>query len=252
MRKLGIRRLLGIAKRTERGREQGISLSATEQEKYLIEKYAPYTMTGRRRQYALLNAVNYLDRVGIDGAIVECGVWRGGNCMMVKEQRDDRFPKRDIYLFDTFCGMTAPSEIDVTQRSGIPASVLLREGHERYQRVLAACAIEDVKANFIQCGLDFEGVKFVAGPVEETLRNEANLPATIALLRLDTDWYESTKAELEILYPRLCPGGVLIVDDYDFWRGSRAAVDEYLGSKGPLLIPIDHESRIAVKQASSL
>jgi hypothetical protein len=247
MGKLGIRRLLGIAKRTERGWKQGISLSATEQEKYLIEKYAPYTMTGRGRQYALLNAVNYLDRIGVDGAVVECGVWRGGNCMMVKEQRRGRFPSRDIYLFDTFCGMTAPGEIDVTQRSGIPARVLLQENHKRYQRVLAACAIEEVKANFIECGLDLHGVVLVRGPVEATLCDETNLPPKIALLRLDTDWYESTKAELEILYPRLAPGGVLIVDDYDSWQGSRAAVDEYFGGKGPLLTPIDRESRIAVK-----
>jgi hypothetical protein len=87
---------------------------------------------------------------------------------------------------------------------------------------------------------------FRQGMVEDTLKNEP-LPERIAILRLDTDFYESTKIELELLYPRLAPGGVLIVDDYGLWQGSKKAVDEYFGDKPPLLMPIDYTARYAIK-----
>jgi hypothetical protein len=124
----------------------------------------------------------------------------------------------------------------------------LLQGEQR-QRVLAACSLEQVKKNFGDCGLDLGGAIFVQGPVEQTLLIESNIPKQIALLRLDTDWYASTKIELEVLYPRLVTGGVLIVDDYDCWQGSRAAVDEYFANNAPLLTPLDYEARIAVKPA---
>jgi O-methyltransferase len=84
--------------------------------------------------------------------------------------------------------------------------------------------------------------------VERTLPDRA--PAEIALLRLDTDWYESTRHELVHLYPRLSAGGVLIVDDYGHWAGAKRAVDEYLGEQAePLLLHrIDYTGRIAIKQ----
>ena len=92
-------------------------------------------------------------------------------------------------------------------------------------------------------------VEFVQGRVENTL--PAAAPPEIALLRLDTDWYESTRHELEHLYPRLVDGGVLIVDDYGYWQGARQAVDEYFGETGEaiLLNRIDDTGRIAVKRA---
>ena len=92
-------------------------------------------------------------------------------------------------------------------------------------------------------------VEFVQGRVENTL--PAAAPPEIAVLRLDTDWYESTRHELEHLYPRLVDGGVLIVDDYGYWQGARQAVDEYFGETGEaiLLNRIDDTGRIAVKRA---
>jgi hypothetical protein len=223
-----------------------ISFSATDDEHRLIAKYrARYTITTEPRQYGLLNAINYLDRSGIPGDIVECGVWRGGNCMMVKEQRKGRVLKRNIYLFDTLTGMP-PANIRDVNHLGIHGDS--DPTLEHYSNL--SCSADTVRANFLECGLDLDGLVFVEGPVEQTLMVEANLPRQIALLRLDTDWYESTKVELEVLYPRLVQGGVLIVDDYDCWQGSRMAVDEFFGDNPPLLTPLCPESRIAVKPTS--
>jgi predicted O-methyltransferase YrrM len=91
-------------------------------------------------------------------------------------------------------------------------------------------------------------VRFVEGDVVQSLKIESNLPESISVLRLDTDWYESTRAELEVLYPRLSPGGVLIIDDYGHWGGAKKAVDEYFrGRPKPLLQYTDYTGRMGVK-----
>ena len=96
-------------------------------------------------------------------------------------------------------------------------------------------------------GYPAERIHFVQGKVEETIPRV--LPERIALLRLDTDWYESTRHELIHLYPKLCAGGVLVLDDYGHWQGSRKAVDEWMAQTGTrmLLNRVDYTGRIAVK-----
>jgi hypothetical protein len=99
-------------------------------------------------------------------------------------------------------------------------------------------------------GYDSEKVFFVKGKVEETL--PAHAPDRISLLRLDTDWYESTYHELTHLYPRLTVGGVLIIDDYGHWAGARRAVDDFIGKNKLrlLLNRVDYTGRICVKLES--
>ncbi len=111
----------------------------------------------------------------------------------------------------------------------------------------AIAGFDEVRDSVQGTGYPEDKIHFVQGGVEETVPEHA--PAEIALLRLDTDWYASTKHELVHLYPRLAPGGVLIIDDYAYWRGARQAVDEYVREKELtlLLIRIDHGARVAVK-----
>ena len=86
----------------------------------------------------------------------------------------------------------------------------------------------------------------IEGKVEETIPGQA--PGAISLLRLDTDWYESTAHELKYMYPALSAGGVLIIDDYGHWRGSREATDEYFSSHSRVLLNrLDYSGRIAIK-----
>jgi O-methyltransferase len=212
----------------------------------LYERVEPYTMTPPPRIYALARAVEYVGAAGVRGAIVECGVWRGGSMMaaaltLLRAGVDDR----ELYLFDTFEGMTDPGDEDVRHTGERAADVLA--GPVEGSHAKAAASIDEVRNALHGVGYPRERLHFVQGPVEETLPGSA--PETIALLRLDTDWYSSTKHELEHLYPRLVPGGVLIIDDYAHWEGSRRAVDEYLAEHGlPLLLNrIDNNARIAVK-----
>jgi O-methyltransferase len=192
---------------------------ATPEEAALIEKFRPYTMTGESRQWMLLKAVDYLDRRAIPGDIVECGVWRGGNMMMVKASRAASPIRRRLFLYDTFAGMTEPTDhdVDTLGRQSRPIHrKRQRDGHNAW----AYASLDEVMENFRRFRLLDDDVVFSKGPVEETLLGD-EVPDEIAILRLDTDWYESTKVELEVLYPRLVPGGVLIIDDYGSWLGAK-------------------------------
>ncbi len=185
----------------------------------------PYTMTSSARILHLKEAIRYIEENRIPGAIVECGVWRGGSMMVAARSllaigcRD-----RDLYLYDTFDGMSAPTRKDISI-GGQPAVELLAT-HEKRNDDLIWCVSrqEEVKANLLSTGYPAEKVHIIAGRVEETL--PASAPPRIALLRLDTDWYESTLHELRTLYPRVSQHGIVVIDDYGHWKGARHAVAE--------------------------
>jgi hypothetical protein len=219
-----------------------------------IEHCRPYTMTGVMRLRALIDAVRYCVDAEIEGAFVECGVWRGGSVLaIVLTLQAAGVEERDIYLYDTFEGMTEPSPEDVSELDP-PALETWREaereGGRAWSQLFGPNSFNegDVRTLLEATGYPEERLHFVRGPVEETL--PATLPEAVALLRLDTDWYESTLHELRHLFPVLAVGGVLIVDDYGHWRGARKAVDEFLAGldDAPLLTPIDYTARLAVKR----
>jgi hypothetical protein len=233
--------------------EEPTPLDVDPVDREIVERCMPYSMTGAARLQAAVDAVAYCERRGVPGAFVECGVWRGGSvlAMVLKLQSLGR-TDREIHLYDTFEGMTAPSEHDTSRYEG-PATATWAESTARGERawghVFGAEVFDErsVRALLVATGYPEERLHIVKGPVEDTIPEQA--PSEVALLRLDTDWYESTRHELEHLYPRLHPGGVLIIDDYGHWEGARQAVDEYFdGSAAPILLNrIDYTGRVGVK-----
>jgi O-methyltransferase len=213
----------------------------------IIRAVRPYTMTGHDKLHALITATRYVARYKVPGDIVECGVWRGGSMHAVARTLDiagDR--ERDLYLYDTFEGMTEPTEHDV-RFDGQSASSQLATQDRHESKVWAYASLEDVQAGFETVPYPSERVRFIKGPVEETVPGE--LPEQIAILRLDTDWYESTAHELKHMYDRLVPGGVLMLDDYGWWQGSKLATEEFLDRTGEQLLLIRMGSgRVAVKR----
>ena len=216
----------------------------------LRELVRPYTMTSDERIDAMIDALTYVVKNRVAGDIVECGVWRGGNLMLATRILDEIEPgsKRIIWGYDTFAGMTAPTEEDTTQGENV------REQWEQNKTAdggsnWSLASIEDVRANLAKTGSDPNRFRLVKGPVENTLTVAENLPSRIALLRLDTDWYASTKVELDVLYPLTADSGVCIIDDYGHYEGARKAVDEYFAGLGtfPLLHRIDYTARSFVK-----
>jgi O-methyltransferase len=221
----------------------------SDRDRELFNFVQPYTMTSPERVHALAQAARYVVEHNIPGAIVECGVWRGGSMMVVARALLELSAVRDLYLFDTFEGMTAPTENDVMILDEKPATELLTKAKKEVATSLWCCSpIDDVRENLSRTGYNLKHVHFIKGRVEDTI--PARAPHSISLLRLDTDWYESTRHELFHLFPRLSPGGVLIIDDYGWWKGARQATDEYLEQHGLrlLLHRIDSTGgRVAVK-----
>lgn len=216
-------------------------------EKSRIIQCSKFTMTGPQRLISLQSALNHIVEHGIEGAVVECGVWRGGSMMLVATTLlDRRMADRDLFLYDTFTGMSPPSDLD-KDHEGTSAAHLL-DATPAGHGVWCEAGLSEVRSNMLSTGYPGDRVHFVAGKVEDTIPEKA--PEQIALLRLDTDWYESTKHELTHLYPRLSPGGILIIDDYGHWQGARQAVDEYFRPLGsPYLQRIDYTARLHVKPA---
>lgn len=211
----------------------------------IVELVRPYTMTSPEKLYSLITAVRHLSRRKVEGDVVECGVWRGGSMhavarALVAEADTDR----DLYLFDTFEGMSPPTDKDVTTGGRSARSLL--DNADKSALVWAVATIEDVREGLSTVPYPQERFHLVKGPVEETIPGEA--PQRIALLRLDTDWYESTRHELEHLYARLVPDGVLIIDDYESWQGAKQATDEFLATvDDPPLLHRAGRSRIGSK-----
>lgn len=156
---------------------------------------------------------------------------------------------KEVWLYDTFLGMTEPSPADV----GLTTGEVARDTYFRKQadshNDWCFADLRDVKENCSRSGVDLDGMRFIQGDVAETLRDPSKLPDSISILRLDTDWYESTLIELEVMYPRLASNGVLMIDDYGHWAGQKKAVDEYFAHTGirPFLGSVAEGYRCSVK-----
>lgn len=219
-----------------------------EEFKNIYFKAQPYTMTPLQRMYALHKATQYVIDNNIQGDIVECGVWKGGSMMvsaltLLNRNNTDK----KLYLYDTFAGMSKPTENDkpiVTKKDTMTRwNEMQDEGFNNWDY----SPLEEVKKNVFSTNYPQEKISFIKGKVEDTIPQ--NLPEKISILRLDTDWYESTYHELVHLFPKLSIGGVLIIDDYGHWDGARRAVDQYFKeNKIPMLLNrTDYSGHIGVK-----
>ncbi|MCL2705130.1 MAG: TylF/MycF family methyltransferase [Spirochaetaceae bacterium] len=211
------------------------------------EKTKQYTMISIERGYNIFKSVEYVVKNNISGDFVECGVWKGGACMIMAESLL-RLGKQDrkIVLYDTFSGMTEPDENDCISWTGKNMKERWKKSKDNEGNYLWAAGINEVRRNMLSVGYPENMVEFHIGDVCKTLDN--GTPQSISLLRLDTDWYESTKKELEILYPLLNKNGVLIIDDYGHFTGAKKAVDEYFSNKTKIYLSrIDYTGRVGIK-----
>lgn len=220
--------------------------------KYVHDSVVPW-----EGMYDAFLAATHIAKSGTPGDIVECGVFRGGVVALMRDtilRTEKTMTGRNFWLFDTFDGMPKPGPKDF--KIGRDRNAPLK----KYERSTSAggaggsgwvrSELWEVENTVRRSGAGLANTIFVQGMVEETLRGEL-LPDKIALLRLDTDFYESTKIELEVLLPRLSVGGVLIVDDYGDWAGSRDAVHETFLDLNNFAMFINHRygALVAVKTA---
>lgn len=213
-----------------------------------IKEIDKFSMCKPPEHWAIVQSINHIKNNNIDGDLVECGVWEGGNIILFGYLLRKLNLDKKIYAYDTYSGMVEPSIHDATFKdSNLKNSKNIYKSKDGW----AKCDLKKVKMNiskFID-NHDKDYI-FIEGDVRETLDNQNNLPDKISLLRLDTDFYESTSKELEVLFPRLQKNGVLIIDDYGHWKGQKKAVDEYFNLKEDFywLHRIDYKSRLLIKK----
>ena len=213
----------------------------------IYEKCKDFTETSVEKMYSLYKATRYIVGRKIPGALVECGVYKGGSAMVMAHTLNKmNVADRKIYLYDTFTGMSEPSDHDISFNGTVASEKWKKLQKDRYNQWVFS-PLEDVKRNLYSTGYPQNNLHFVKGKVEETIPQTA--PEAISLLRLDTDWFESTYHELRFLYPRLSSNGIILIDDYGAWKGSQKAVDTYFEENGieVFLQRIDPEARIGVK-----
>lgn len=194
------------------------------------EIVSPLSMTSPDRIAALWRSLEEVRECDVPGDLVECGVWRGGNVVgMAAYLKHHDMTGRRVWAYDTFDGMRGASDADVSVDGEVGLQI------KRGTPLNCEASVNELRKSL---GDLASLVEIVQGDVCETLV-AGRVPAAVGLLRLDTDFYESTKVELEVLFPRLSKGGVCIVDDYGHWRGCRRAVDEHFGGSLPIE-PIDY------------
>jgi hypothetical protein len=197
----------------------------------ILRRAAPYTMVSKRRLLNACLSVAEVDRNGIAGAIVECGVWRGGCAAAMGAESERRGVSRALWLFDSFEGLPQPSDEDGARA---------REWMTDRERRCIAEVQEVERLLFEEFRIARERVHIRAGWFADTIPAAAAEIGPIAVLRLDGDWYDSTKTCFQHLYPLVSDGGIVIIDDYGYWEGCRQATDEFLRTIPPVeLTPID-------------
>ena len=206
----------------------------------VFERNKPYTCLSVERFYNIFKSIEYVARARVPGAIVECGVFLGGSIVGAAEIAE-HFGLTDklFYIFDTFEGF--PVNTFEKDLAGVDTDLsTLHLFNNNFRHI--------VERNIARSGVSPNRFVLVQGLVEETLQERQELNS-IAYLRLDTDYFTSTRIELEVLYPKLSQGGVLIVDDYGHFEGVRAAVDAYFDTspQKPLLHRVDYTGRSGVK-----
>jgi hypothetical protein len=224
---------------------------STQQQREIIASVSETTMTSPERILALCDAAEYVSRHQIEGDIVECGVWKGGStAAAARTLINCNDTDRTLWMYDTYEGMSAPSSNDVDLHGKAADQLLANDtasSAEAADSIWCKCSLETVKQTMASTVYPTDKICYIKGKVEDTLPLQS--PEKIAILRLDTDWYESTRCELEILFPKLVVGGVLIIDDYGHWQGCRKAVDEYFADHRikMFLQRIDYTGRVGIK-----
>jgi hypothetical protein len=193
----------------------------------IYKRCQDHTLTPFKAMYATYKAASYVAKAGIAGDFVECGVWKGGSSMIAALAfMEFRSLNRKLYLYDTYEGMPDIGSRDENfGESPFQFAMNLTTGLRGGHAGIFYASLEEVHRNMKSTGYPEENVLLVKGMVEDTIPSV--VPEQISFLHLDSDLYQSTHHELTYLYPRLSTGGVLIIDDYDTWKGSRKATDEY-------------------------
>lgn len=208
----------------------------------LFWKVSSYTMVGYGGLSNIYNLSQFVEKNKVEGAFVECGVWRGGCSAVMAYVAQKAKSNRKMWLFDSFEGLPEP-----TAKDGNRAQKYASNRVTGKLSTIGMCVspLEILERLFFsELNINRKNVIIEKGWFQDTLPKAKERIGHIAILRLDGDWYESTKCCLNNLYDNVVSGGFIIIDDYRRWEGCRLAVDEFLRKRdlNPNLLKIDSNS----------
>ena len=221
-----------------------------------IEMVSKNTMLSRARLVSLADQVAHCVRQGVEGDFVECGVWKGGGVgMMAGILLSEGAANRQLRLFDSFTDICAPDASVDGERALEEVGGASSAAGEAPAPVAGAYDAIGGHGTVAACRELIEGriaypaslVHYYEGWFQDTLPAASREISKIALLRLDGDWYSSTKICLEHLFEKVSPGGFVVIDDYAAYEGCRKAVDEFFASKPPFLWRVDNNCYSFIK-----
>jgi len=195
-----------------------------------VHSLKPYSYATRTGLAATYDIAEKIEKGNIEGSFVECGVARGGSSALLALVAARNKSSRKTWLFDSFEGLPDPSNNDPEDSSLIKGSCL--GTYDKVEELL-----------FSKMELNREMVILVKGWFQETLSQHKDKVGAISLLRLDADWYESTKCCLHSFYENVVPGGYVLIDDYGFLSGCQKAVDEFIKEKNinVNIVPVEQQ-----------
>lgn len=226
---------------------ENLIVEASDEEIGEFEKINKISLTSLPNKWSLIQSLKHVKNNNLPGDIVETGVFKGANLILINNFLKKFHIDKKIFAYDTYSGQSEPTDLDFD----IKGTSMKKKFSDYKKKNLAPvyCSLDDVKNNIEKYSQnDLDQLIFIKGKVEDTLVEEKNLPSKISLLRLDTDFYESVKISLEILYPRLVSGGVLIIDDYGHFKGAKIAVDNFFKDKKNIWMHrVDYTCRLIIK-----
>lgn len=226
---------------------ENLIVEATKKNLEEFETINEISLSSSPNKWSLIQSLKHIQENNIEGDIVETGVFKGANLVLINNFLNRSNIEKKIYAYDTYAGQPEPSNLDYDLKG---KSMIDKFSDFKKKNITPVfCSLEDVKKNIKKYSpFDYDKIIFIKGKVEETLNSEKNIPQQISLLRLDTDFYESIKKSLDILYPRLSKGGVLIIDDYGHFKGAQTAVDNYFKDKKNIWMHrVDYTCRLIIK-----
>ena len=226
---------------------ENLIVEASDHELNMFEKLKEISLTSLPNKWSLYQSLSYIKENNIEGDIVETGVFKGANLVLINDFLNKFDIDKKIYAYDTFQGQPKPSNLDFDYKGN--SMIKKFSNLDKKDTNSVYCSLENVKKNIEKySNNNLNKIIFIKGKVEETLNYEKNVPSKISLLRLDTDFYDSIKKSLEVLYPKLIKGGVLIIDDYGHFKGAKIAVDNYFQDKKSIWMHrVDYTCRLMIK-----
>ncbi|MGL3826981.1 TylF/MycF/NovP-related O-methyltransferase [Candidatus Pelagibacter communis] len=226
---------------------ENLIVEASAEEINLYNKLDEISLTSIPNKWCLTQGLKHINNNNIEGDIVETGVFKGANLVIINDFINELNINKQVYAYDTYEGQPEPTKFDF-DLSG--KSMLKKyEEYKKQNEIPVFSSLDKVKNNLKKFSkFNFDKIKFIKGKVEDTLMDDLNIPKKISLLRLDTDFYESIKISLEILYPKVESGGVIIIDDYGHFKGAKLAVDDYFKNQTNIWMHrVDYTCRLIIK-----